>query len=129
MDPLLFGIEVDVVGEVLLVVILFSLLIERALSPIFEWRKYIEFVEKRGSRKGTKEPIALLVSLAVVAFYDFDAMAIILKEESSSWIGWLITAGIIAGGSKGSIKLFRDFLGWKSLAQEQYEAKHRPTTA
>ena len=38
MDPLLFGINGDVVVEVLGTIILLSLFIERFLSPFFEWR-------------------------------------------------------------------------------------------
>lgn len=38
MDPLLFGIKGDVVAEALGAVVLLSLVIERALAPIFEWR-------------------------------------------------------------------------------------------
>ncbi len=65
--------------------------------------------------------MALIVSFLVIYAYKFDAMAIIFNEEKNSLIGYLLTAGVIAGGSKGSIKLFRDFLGWKSAAQKEFE--------
>lgn len=55
MDPLLFGIQADVVGEVLGTLILLSLLVERALAPIFEWRVFIN----QAANKGAKEPIAI----------------------------------------------------------------------
>ena len=71
--------------------------------------------------KGLKEPVALIVSFLVIYIYQFDAMAIIFSKEKNSFVGYLLTAGIIAGGSKGSIKLFREFLGWKSAAQDEYE--------
>jgi hypothetical protein len=117
MDPLLFGMSADVVGEVLGTIVVLSLLIERALSPILEWRPVLEKIDS----KGIKEPVAILASLLVVYFYKFDALAILFKEEHQSWLGYIVTAGIIAGGSKGSIKLFRDFLGWKSEAQKEKE--------
>ena len=117
MDPLLFGMSADVVGEVLGTIVVLSLLIERFLAPFFEWRVILSKI----ASKGMKEPIAFLVSLAVVNAYKFDAMAILFKEEKASWLGFALTAGIIAGGSKGSIKLFRDYLGWKSNAQKEVD--------
>lgn len=113
MNPLEFNVEVDVVGQVILTISVIAIFVERALSVLFGWRVYME----RAGGKGLKEPIAFLFSAFVVWTYDFDAMAIVLKQDSSNWIGLLITTGIIAGGSKGSVKLFQDFLGWKSRAQ------------
>ncbi len=118
MDPLLFGIKGDVVAEVLGTIVLLSLFIERALAPIFEWRVVLNAIQE----KGIKEPVALIVSFLVVYLYQFDAMAIIFSQESTSFVGYLITAGVVGGGSKGSLKLFRDWLGWKSTAQKEYEA-------
>jgi hypothetical protein len=117
MDPLLFGMSADVVGEVLGTIVVLSLLVERFLAPFFEWRVILSKIQS----KGIKEPIAFLVSLAVAYAYKFDAMAILFKEEKTSWLGFVLTAGIIAGGSKGSIKLFRDYLGWKSGAQKEVD--------
>lgn len=122
MDPLLFGIKGDVVAEVLGVIVLLSIIVERALSWIFEWKPVLEKIKG----KSVKEPIAFIVSLLVVYYYGFDGLAIIFSQEHSTIIGYFITAGVVAGGSKGSIKLFRDFLNWKSSAQQELEedAKH-----
>jgi len=117
MDPLLFGIKGDVVTEVLGTLVLLSIIIERALSPIFEWRVVIDRIKG----KSLKEPIVIVVALLVVYAYHFDALAIIFSQEKNTLWGYLITAGIISGGSKGSIKLFRDFLNWKSSAQQDLE--------
>ena len=126
MDPLMFGVKGDVVAEVLGMVVLLSLFIERALSPVFEWRVILDKMQG----KGGKEPIALLVSFLVVHQYQFDAMAILFSQEKNSWVGYLITAAVVAGGSKGSIKLFRDFFNWKSNAQREYEeARKKPPAA
>ena len=114
MDPLLFGMSADVVGEVIGTIVVLSLFVERCLSPIFEWRPILAKIDS----KGLKEPVAIIVSLIVVYAYKFDAMAIMFKDEHTSWLGYLITAGVIAGGCKGSLKLFRDYLGWRSKAQE-----------
>lgn len=123
MDPLLFSINADVVVEVLATVILLSLIIERALSIVFEWRPVLDKIKE----KGVKEPVAFIVALVVVMSYKFDSLAIIFSNESNSYMGYIITAGVIAGGSKGSIKLFRDWLGWKSNAQDELEeSKKKP---
>ena len=79
--------------------------------------------------KGIRGPISAAVSIAVVWIYGFDAMAIMFQEEQASWMGYLITGSIVAGGSKGSIKLFQDFLGWKSDATKEYEEKKKKAAA
>lgn len=119
MDPLLFAVNDEVVFEVLAMLILLSLILERGLSMLFEWRIFIE----KASKRGMKEPIAFIAALIVIVSYKFDALAILFSEESTSYIGYIVTAGVIAGGSKGSIKLFRDWLGWKSNAQLEQETR------
>ena len=116
-DSLLFGMDAQVVGEVIGTIVVLSLFVERFLAVFFEWRLILAAI----TNKGLKEPITFAVSLGVVYAYSFDAMAIIFKEENTSLIGFLLTAGIISGGSKGSIALFRDYLGWKSAAQKELD--------
>jgi hypothetical protein len=120
MDPLQFAMHSDIVGEVLGTIVILSLIVERALAPFFEWNKFLQFHE---TKNGSKEPIAIVVSIALVWIYGFDALAIIFSEENSSWYGYILTGSIIAGGSKGSVKLFREWLGWKSEARKAYENK------
>ena len=117
MDPLLFGIKGDVVAEVLGTIVLLSLFVERALAPLFEWRIVLDKIKE----KGVKEPVAFAVSFLVIYIYKFDALAVVFSQEANSFVGYLITAAIVAGGSKGSVKLFRDYFGWKSTAQREYE--------
>jgi len=50
---------------------------------------------------------------------DFDALAILFKLKAGTWPGYLVTAGIVAGGSKASIKLFQDLWDVKSSARRQ----------
>jgi hypothetical protein len=121
MEPLLFGIHADVVGEALGAIVVLSLIIERALAPVFEWRPILKALDK----KGLKEPIAVIVSVVVVVFVELDAIAVIFSQENNSWIGFLITGLVVAGGSKGSVKLFRDYLGWKSTARKELEADRK----
>jgi hypothetical protein len=113
MNPNLFNLEWDRLLEVLATVIVLAFLVERALSLLFEHRLYI----KHFNQKGFKEPIAFVVSLLVCWFWDFDAIGIVILAEKTSLIGKVITAAIIAGGSKGSIRLFRDILDIRSDAE------------
>lgn len=110
MDPSLFRIDWEVLAEAMAAIIVLSFFVERALSLVFEHRLYIEHLDE----KGLKEPIAFGLSYAVVAGWQFDAMAVILKADETSWWGYLVTAAIVAGGSKASIKLFHDLLDVKS---------------
>ncbi len=107
MDPNLFRMDWEQVGEVLAAVVVLSFIVERALSPLFEsnW-----FVDKLG-KKTVKEPIALALSLLVCWYWKLDLLGVVLHGERTRFIGVLITAAVVAGGSKGSLKLFRDVLG------------------
>ena len=119
MDPSLFHIKWEQLFEVLVVIVVLSFFIERALSLLFESR----FFFKHFSRKSCKEVIALIFSIAVCFIWKFDAISIILSENHNSWYGFLITGGVIAGGSKGSITLFRDLLGFMSDAEKIRQAE------
>ena len=112
MDPALFRIDWDVLAEVLVTIIVLAFFIERALALVFEHRVYVNKLNE----KGYKELIAFLVSLGVVFYWQFDALGILFRADQNSWWGYLITAAIIAGGSKASIKLFQDLMGAKSAA-------------
>ena len=119
MDPSKFGVDVDVVGQLILAIGVIAIFVERALSILFGWRVFIDKAKDRG----LKEPIAFLFSGFVVWTYGLDAMAVLLKQGDSTWIGLLVTTGIVAGGSKGSIKLFQDVLGWKSRKERDDDNK------
>lgn len=112
MDPNLFHVNWDQLFEVVAAVVVLSFAIERGLAIIFEHRFYIGKFDK----KGLKEPIAFVVAYIVCWKWDFDLISVVLRSESSEVIGKLLTAAIIAGGSKASIKLFHDLLKVKSKA-------------
>ncbi|MCP4591587.1 MAG: hypothetical protein GY842_12675 [bacterium] len=119
MDPNLFHLDWDRLVEALAAIVVLAFVLERALSVVFEHRLYIE---RLGSR-GYKEVIALTVALMVCWYWDFDAISMILLKEHTTFIGEVLTAGIIAGGSKGSVKLFRDVMGFGSTVLKEEEAK------
>lgn len=119
MDPSQFRIDWEVLTEVLVSLIVLAFFIERALSIVFEHRFFVE----RLGQTGLKEPIALLVSLAIVRYWNFDALGIVFHADTTTWWGYLVTAAIVAGGSKASIKLFHDLLQVKSNAARAAASK------
>ena len=120
MDPNLFYLDWARTLEVLATVVVLSFILERALSMLFEWRPFV----KRFDKKGYKEPIAFIVALVVCVHWNFDAISMIILSESTSLLGEAVTAGIIAGGSKGAIKLFHNVLDMRSTAHREV----RPNT-
>lgn len=123
MDPNLFHLDWERTFEVLGAIVVLSIMVERALAIVFEHRAYVA----RFKDKGYKEPMAFIVALAVTFVWDFDAISMIVLSEHTSLFGEVITAGVIAGGSKGSIKLFRDVLGFKSNAYRSYQEAQAAT--
>jgi hypothetical protein len=63
------------------------------------------------------------VSLAIVRYWNFDALGIVFHADVTTWWGYLVTAAIVAGGSKASIKLFHDLLQVKSKAVSEAATK------
>lgn len=114
-DPNYFALDWERTAEVLAVLVVASLLTERALSLLFENRLFINFEKSR--QLHLKEPIALVVATIVCIVTGFDALSIIVLQPETTYFGYLFTGAIIAGGSKGSVKLFRDVLNIKSSAQ------------
>lgn len=65
-------------AEVLAAIVVLSFFIERALSLLFEHRLFV----KQLAQKGLKEPIAFLVSLAVVRYWNFDALSVVFHADT-----------------------------------------------
>ncbi len=123
MDPNLFHLNWERTFEVLTTIVIVSILVERALSILVENKRFIE----KCNDKGIKEIISFSVSVGVCWVWGFDAISTILLREKTTIIGFILTGAIVAGGSKGSIKLFRDVLGFKSSAQARYEENKNKT--
>lgn len=120
MDPNYFFIDWERLGEVLITIIVFSFFLERALSPLFESRFFIN----RFKEKSLKELIAVSLGFLVCWIWKFDAMSFVFPGETTTIVGYFITGAIIAGGSKASVKLFKDLLGVRSTAQEMKDAQN-----
>lgn len=121
MDPNLFHVNYERLVEVLITIVVFSFFIERALSVVFESSIFIERVK----RKGSKELIALIASIGICWAWDLDALTIILASSEHITVGGtILTGAVVAGGSKASIALFKDMLGFMSSAEKaRKEAK------
>lgn len=117
MDPNLFHLDWDRLAEVLAAIIVLAFLLERVLSLVFEHRLYLRHMRNSGA----KEFIAFGLAACVCWYWDFDAISMILLSEQTTFPGAMITAGVIAGGSKGAVKLFRDIMGIKSAGFREDE--------
>lgn len=98
-----------------------AFMIERALAVVFEHRWWLKIREKF-HLKGIKEVIAVLVAYGVCSWAQFDALAIMFGKNDSTTVTLLLTAMIIAGGSKGSVRLMQGYLDIK----RRLDAKGRP---
>jgi hypothetical protein len=116
MDPIQFRVDWGVLSEVLITIIVLAFFVERALSIVTESKV---FINSRFDDNGTKEILSLVLSLIVVKLVSVDALAILFKLDAPTWPGYLVTAGIVAGGSKASIKFFHDLMDVRSSAQRQ----------
>ncbi len=125
MDPNLFHLDWERVSEVLVAIVILAFLLERALAVLFESRFFI----KRWKEKSLKELIAFVVAVLACWYWDFDAVSMIFLKEKVTLLGMVITGGIVAGGSKGSIRLFRQLMKIKSTAQQEEEDKKKTETS
>ena len=118
-----FGIPYPLLLEVLIIIVVLSFFIERALSVIFESSLFIAWYDPEGhpekKKKGIKEFLSIAVSIAAAWFWKFDAITILFKTHTEPQIyGYVITGLIIAGGSKASIKFFKETMGFMSTAEK-----------
>jgi hypothetical protein len=127
-DPSQYLVPWESVTEALLVVVVLSMTVERVLAVVFESERYILYQEIRAEddKANNKAFIASVVSILVCYIYQIDILAVVTSEPYVSFFGVVMTGLLIAGGSKGSIALFRDFLGIKSTARKDYENRAKP---
>lgn len=104
----------ELLGTVLAYVVLLSLILERALALLFEWRLW----QTRATGVGLRTPVVFVTAWMLCAYMELDVLLLIAgKTGSDAWNGWLtfgviLTAAVIAGGSKGAILLFQGVLGF-----------------
>ena len=116
----------NVLGALIMLVIL-SLILERALAVVFEWSVWREWLVA----KKLRAPIALGVAYVICIWADFDVLSVLFAKENGYSgdfsLGPLITAAVIAGGSKGAILLFQGVLGFgRDAVKARVEARSKP---
>jgi hypothetical protein len=114
MDPNLFHLDWERVGEVLAAIVVLSFVLERGLAVLFESKFFI----KRFEGRGLKEWLATIICVAVCVIWKFDAISMIILTDHTTVFGEIVTGAVIAGGSKASLKLFHDVLDVRSSAHE-----------
>jgi hypothetical protein len=145
MDPNLFHLDWERALEALAGIVVLSFFVERACALLFESRWWIRLFEdarvgeqppeagatgaqpaataprklRPGRKYPLKEILGFLVALAICLKWNFDAVSIVLLSEHTRLIGVLVTAAIVAGGSKASIALFQDVLHVSSAAKQE----------
>ena len=118
-DPAMFALPWDIILDALAALVILSIVVERALAVVFESKAFIDWSMADGKREDLKPLIAAAVCIGVCWIWSFDLFAIILSAREPSIVGSLLTGIVVAGGSKGSIKLFRDILNWQSSAAKE----------
>jgi hypothetical protein len=72
-----------------------------------------------GQRYPLKEFLGFALSLIICWVWKFDAVSIIMLSERTKLVGIIVTAAVVAGGSKASIALFHNLLKVRSSANEE----------
>lgn len=94
------------VGKILIVFLVLSIVFEVALTPIFNWRFFLQHFEG----KGYKTPIIITLAFVVFWSYDLDIVKDLLNaldyQAKMSIGGQFLTALLIAGGSDGIFRIF-----------------------
>jgi len=109
--------------KILWIIVILAFMIERALALVFEHRIWL-WARERCHLHGFKEFIALAVAWLLCYFFQFDAVALLFGRPPY-WLTLILTSLIIAGGSKGAIRLMQDALRVKRQIEEPPKPKKR----
>jgi hypothetical protein len=115
MEPEIASLDWNAILGALVAIVILAFFIERALALLFEWRHF----HNRLGTTGVKEPLAFCVALLVTWQWQFDALSQVMGADQVTFLGEVITAAVIGGGSKASIKLFRDVAGVRNLPSDR----------
>jgi chromate transport protein ChrA len=113
MTPVPFTLDMEKVFQLCVYLVVLSIFLERALALVFEHRWMIQ----RDNLHGKKELITFIVAFFICWKWDFDAFAVLNNAAVTHW-GMVLSAMILAGGTKGSMKLMQDVLGIKRTPEE-----------
>lgn len=83
------------------------------------WIQRIHTTRVRLSQFPIKEFIAVGTAIAVCFIWNIDIFNFALRADETKFWGKILSAIMVAGGSKASIRLFHDLLGIKSHAVQE----------
>ena len=98
-----FGPVLENVASAFALLIALSVVIERGLATVFNWKYY----QKLFGGKGLKVPIALIVSYLIATEVPVDLVAMLFNGDASV-LGQVLTAGLLSGVSKKVAETFGD---------------------
>lgn len=105
-SPTATGMNMNEVGNVLIVFLVLAVVFEVALTPIFNWSIFLAHFEG----KGYKTPITVILAFIVFWGYGLDIISDLLqaldRDADITIGGQIITAFLIAGGSSGVFQIF-----------------------
>lgn len=112
--------KLSLVLEQIVFLIVVAVMIERALTFLFDARPIRDFVTGKGRLRMLKPWIALLASAAIVFQYRVDLLQTMFADSASAptLAGMALTSLMLAGASAGMITLFHDVLGWSKDARD-----------
>lgn len=117
MDPVFFEINWERTLESLTLIVILAFVVERALTIVFE----NNFYEATLSKLHIKPLFAFIVSFVICYYWEFDVLSIILVKSSMTSFGYVITAAVIAGGSKGALQLLRNVRMLKENKEQEVQ--------
>lgn len=108
--------------------IICAVLLERALSLLFETRVFLTLFEGLG----IKEFITFGAAVVVCWYGSFDLLAVLFKMKSPTLFGIFVSGAFVAGFQTSSRKIFRDVMGFQSDAYREFfwrreKAQEQPT--
>ena len=114
--------------KALFALFILAVLVKSALAVLFRWRPYLNSVNSRGANA----LIAVGVSAILVFTFQLDITTRLVNLYTGSnfsigFMGMLLTAFIIAGGSAGVNTLFRS-LGFREIVRPEAEEQKPPPT-
>lgn len=128
----------DPVLNAMIILVILSMIIERALAIVFDMEKLQPAIKKFD----LKPIVAIVVSVLVCGVMGFNLPQVLVSTcgaectpdgfKDGAWkgLGIVLTGFVVAGGSAGAVKLFQDILGFrrstrdaaKQLADSEREA-------
>jgi len=111
--------SIEIGLAVAIAVALLAVFVERGLALVFEHPWWIATGDRL---KGSKEIIALGLCYGICRYLGFDAISMVAGHPAAHTAGVWITAATIAGGTKGSAKLFVGLWDIRSNAARHAES-------